>query len=301
MTNIRPHLLAVDDEEINLRILEHYLSESDYQVTFAQSSNQAWDYLTNDDYQFDVLLLDWVMPDGDGLELLKKAKELDKYKHVPAIMISGLSAPSAISKGLNAGAFYYLTKPLGQDVLFSVLKAALNELNSIRSLVENQDKFADAFSLISQGQFNFKSLHDVNCLVESLSSMFPQNINTPIGLRELMINAIEHGNLGISYKDKTHLMEIDQWEEEVERRLLLADNQDKSATLEIDKNDNRVEITITDQGEGFNWEEFLEIDNERITDPHGRGIAIAKLFSFDELNYIAPGNIVKVRIDLRPQ
>jgi anti-sigma regulatory factor (Ser/Thr protein kinase) len=96
-------------------------------------------------------------------------------------------------------------------------------------------------------------------------------------------------------------MEIDQWEEEVERRLTLDENSEKNATLEIDKNSDMVEIIITDQGEGFDWEEFLEIDNERITDPHGRGIAIAKLFSFDDLNYEAPGNKVKVRIDLRPQ
>ena len=301
MTNHHPHLLAVDDEEINLKILENYLMDSDYQITFAHSSKEAWEYLNSSRYQFDVLLLDWVMPDGDGLELLKKAKQLDKYRHVPAIMISGLSSPSAIAKGLNAGAFYYLTKPLGQDVFFSVLKAALNDLTSVRSFIDHQDKYANTFNLITEGEFKFRTLHDVNCLVVSLSSMFPHNINTPIGLRELMINAIEHGNLGISYQEKTQLMENNRWEEEVSRRLSLEENIDKHATLSLSKSADALDISIIDNGKGFDWHNFLEISPERITDPHGRGIAIARLFSFDALNYVAPGNQVNVHIELRPE
>lgn len=292
------HLLAVDDEEINILILKEFFEDTHYRVTYARSSAEAWELIQNEQYQFDTLLLDWIMPDGDGLELLKKVKQEERYRRTPAIMVTGRTSPAAMAEGLSAGAFYYLTKPIEEDILLAVVKAAVDEMASVRTLHDNKHQLARALQLMKEGSFRFRTLPDIEHLIECLSNLFSENINTPIGLRELMINAIEHGNLGISYDEKTALMKSNHWEQEVQRRLSLAENKHKYAQLKLVRQGNEIVICITDQGPGFDWEKYLELQPERLCDPHGRGIAIAKMMSFDELTYLAPGNSVEVKIKL---
>lgn len=55
---------------------------------------------------------------------------------------------------------------------------------------------------------------------------------------------------------------------------------------------DRVSFTITDQGEGFDWRRFLNFDPERAFDPNGRGIAMARMMSFAEVEYQGKGNVV---------
>lgn len=112
----------------------------------------------------------------------------------------------------------------------------------------------------------------------------------------MLINAIEHGNLGIGYSTKTSLMKTGIWEQEVLRRQNLPQNQRKKAEVFFRRKADRIELTISDQGEGFDWEKYLEISPSRARDMHGRGIALAKMLSFDDISYEGPGNIARATI-----
>lgn len=59
-------------------------------------------------------------------------------------------------------------------------------------------------------------------------------------------------------------------------------------------------FTIQDQGAGFNWTPFIYLGPKRLLDPNGRGIAVAKMLSFDGLEYLGSGNAVKVTIERTP-
>jgi anti-sigma regulatory factor (Ser/Thr protein kinase) len=113
-----------------------------------------------------------------------------------------------------------------------------------------------------------------------------------VGLSELLINAVEHGNLEIGYKEKSELMRAGEWSEEIRRRLANERFATRVAVACFERDNDRVRITISDQGPGFDPSPYLLIDPGRVFDSHGRGIAIANLISFDNLQYRSGGREV---------
>ena len=84
---------------------------------------------------------------------------------------------------------------------------------------------------------------------------------------------------------------------EIERRLELPENSNKFVEVTFIRRDQAIDITVTDQGAGFNWQSFLTLDENRAFDSHGRGIAMARLLSFDNLEYRGCGNQVVCTIN----
>ena len=113
-----------------------------------------------------------------------------------------------------------------------------------------------------------------------------------MGLSELLINAIEHGNLGISYAHKNLLKREGSWEAEITRRLSLPEYSGKKATVHFQRRNGLITFTITDQGQGFDWKKYLDFDPERAFDPNGRGIAMAGKIAFSRIEYQGTGNQV---------
>ncbi len=81
------------------------------------------------------------------------------------------------------------------------------------------------------------------------------------------------------------------WQIEVERRLA-SENAGACIELEFNVANDKVQIRIRDQGNGFDWTPYMDFDPDRAFDSHGRGIAVARLSSFDDLEYIGEGNEV---------
>jgi anti-sigma regulatory factor (Ser/Thr protein kinase) len=131
-----------------------------------------------------------------------------------------------------------------------------------------------------------------------LAKACPDSDRVVMGLSELLVNAIEHGNLGIGYDEKSRLLKSHSWQEEVDRRLSLPEYEGREASVEISRARDRIVFKIRDQGSGFEPEPYLEIDPTRVLDAHGRGIAMARLLSFDDLRYEDGGRcaVATVRI-----
>jgi hypothetical protein len=107
-----------------------------------------------------------------------------------------------------------------------------------------------------------------------------------------MLNAVEHGNLAISYTEKSQLIAAEQLSSEVERRLAETSLGQRRARLLLVRSPQTVEFVIQDEGGGFDWQPFLEMAPNRAFDTHGRGIAMSRLMSFDKLEYRGNGNEV---------
>lgn len=113
-----------------------------------------------------------------------------------------------------------------------------------------------------------------------------------------MVNAIEHGNLEISFEEKSKLCRLDGWQAEVERRLQLPAYRTRVATLQVTRSREKIVFVVRDQGPGFRWQTFLDFEPARAFAPNGRGIALARGVAFSELNYHEPGNVVTAEIKL---
>jgi CheY-like chemotaxis protein len=292
----KPAVLVVDDEVFNLEILTEHLEDEGYATVGAEDGAQAWGLLQETPDSFDAVLLDIMMPEMDGMEVLARIKAHPDLNSLPVIMQTAKAGKQDILEGLQAGAYYYLTKPFEKDQLLAIVKTAIGDYQRYRVLQEETRQTTQTLALMNQGQFTFRTLTEGGDLVTLLSNALPEAAKVVMGLSELMINAVEHGNLGITYDDKSRLNDQGTWVEEVERRLALPENATKTVILEFERAEGEVSFLIQDQGDGFDWQNYLEISPERAFDTHGRGIAMAKMLSFDRMEYQGNGNRVLATI-----
>ena len=109
-----------------------------------------------------------------------------------------------------------------------------------------------------------------------------------LGLEELIYNAIEHGNLNISFSEKTNALECGNFEELIDERQKDAKYKDKKVFISFNQCPEYDEWYIQDEGNGFDL--GISIKEEL----HGRGIRLSRFF-FDEIEYNENGNTVRVR------
>lgn len=297
METHQAHILIVDDEDLNLEIISEYLSD-DYKISTAEDGIIAWKMLEKTPNAFDVILLDRMMPNMNGMEVLEKIKRHPILQYCPVIFQTAKASVADIAEGLDAGAFYYLTKPFEEDVLLSVIKTAVSDRFRYKEIQNNLEQTKLTMGMLNSAVFEFKNLDDARSIASLISNACPEPEKIVMGLSELMINAIEHGNLGITYDEKSMLNENGTWLKEVESRLLFEQNINKMASISFQRQADKIEITIVDQGEGFDWKSYMDFDPDRVMDNHGRGIAIANKLSFSSVEYRGKGNEVSVRLFL---
>lgn len=285
-------ILIVDDDEFVRSITQIVLEEAGYSVELADDGLAALAMLEADPSRFDLMLLDKNMPRMDGMALLRRLKSDDRLKELPVIMLTGDTEQQHIAEGLDEGAYYYLIKPSPEDVLKLVVRNALNDCiqkRELRSLVGQQ---MQSLSLLRRAEFSFRTLQEARNLALWLADASLAPGRTVSGYSEILINAVEHGNLGISYDEKSRLLNDELWASEVESRLQHPEYSGLFVQVLWEKTDSSCIVTVTDQGKGFDWQRYLEFSPERVFDLHGRGIAMSKAMSFDGLEYLGNGNTV---------
>jgi CheY-like chemotaxis protein len=284
-------LLVVDDEEINRDIIAEYLDSDEYELTMVEDGELALQRL-REDAPFDAVVLDRMMPGIDGLAVLRRMQADERLRSVPVIMQTAAASREQIAEGLKEGAYYYLTKPYHRDALVAVVRAALDGLQRRSALNAEVEQYRGVMGLTQSARFRVQTLQQARALTVAISSLASEPANVAIGLLELLINAIEHGNLGITFHEKASLLMSERWEEEVEQRLTLPINADKFAEVAIEREPKLLRISIRDRGPGFDWRSYLVLNESRALYPNGRGIAVARHVAFKTMDFIEPGNQV---------
>ncbi len=125
-------VLVVDDYEENREVLARLLQRRGYTVTSASTGEEALALLRErlDDRPFELLLLDIVMPDMDGWEVLQRAKADERLAELPVIMISGLDEVDAVVRCLELGAADFVAKPFEPAILRARLSMSLEAKRS---------------------------------------------------------------------------------------------------------------------------------------------------------------------------
>lgn len=286
------NILAVEDDPLSMAFLEARIDELGHKIFKAAHGREAISILEKKSRAIDVILMDREMPVMDGLSAIHAIKQNLELRSIPVIMVTGADAPDEMKQGLDAGVFYYLTKPVDPSMLRSVLSAAVREAEQTRTLEDEIDKHRKSFHLVETCKFKFRTLNEAESLAAFVSNFFPDPRRVLSGIGELLINALEHGNLEIGYGLKTTLIDNGTWRSEIEKRQNMPHNIDKHITVTLARKEDGTYIVIEDQGEGFNWRKFMQIDPSRAGDNHGRGIAQANTLCFDKLAYNEKGNQV---------
>ncbi len=290
--------LIVDDLELSRRFLGAHLEKAGYETLSACDGAEAMKVLEREGDGIDVILLDRRMPNMDGMEVMARIKSEPALRDIPVIMETAADRDEEIAEGIQAGVFYYLTKPIDGAVLISITAAAVADHARRRRLQEEVRKRAGGMTLMTAGTFSLRTIEEANNLAVTLAGACPNSRAAVIGLSELLINAVEHGNLEIGYQGKSDLIAAKRLKEEVDERQSRPGTRDKSVTVEVTRNAAEIAFVITDEGPGFDYREFLDMDPARTFDSHGRGIALARKISFSSLEYRGRGNQVAAAIDL---
>lgn len=285
------HILIVEDDTLNREILAALLQRAGYIVDSAENGEEAWNRLMHrSDYT--LVVTDRLMPQMDGLQLFTRIKRSANLRHIPVIMQTGATSASEIAEGVQSGVYYYLTKPYQEETLLSLVKSAIHDQNTSNHFSEKLKKHQDTLHNMQRGVFDIRTPEQAQNIAFLLGSLFPKPETATTGLYELLLNAIEHGNLQIGYETKKALMANGTWENEITRRLELQENKNKSVRIEYALSNNMITVTITDSGTGFDWHPFLQIEPSRATQANGRGIAKANLLSFEKMAFRGNGNEV---------
>ena len=285
-------LLLVDDSPLNLKILLEFLPQPDYRCTTAQGGLQAWEMLEAQPDRFHAVLLDRIMPEMDGMEVLRKMKQHPVLSQIPVIMQTAASTHQQTLEGLQAGAYYYLAKPFEKATLQAIVDAAVRDHLSYLEVRQDLRRTTTTMRLLDSGTFRFKTPEEAKNLAMLLAHAYPDANRVVTGILELTLNAIEHGNLNIGYKEKSRLIEEEQLDSEIERRLSDPLYSSREATAQFVRRPDTLSLHISDQGKGFEWQKYLNFDPDRAFDTHGRGIAMANKLSFDTIEYRGNGNQV---------
>lgn len=291
-------LLVAEDEAYNLDLIREYLAGEPYEIVEAMDGAEALDRLSRRPEQFHCVVLDRMMPRLDGLEVLKRLKSDPVLARIPVVMQTAMAAPEQVAEGLEAGAFYYLAKPYSRSVLRAVVANALRHADFLRGAADEIEAHTAMMRMLDRAQFRFRTLAEARRLAAAIAGLCPRPQAVLLGLSELVVNAIEHGVLGIGYEEKSRLLQRGLWEDEIERRLRDPAYAARGARVVFERTPTELLIRVEDDGEGFDWRRYAEIDPARLYDAHGRGIAMARMIAFGSLAYEGKGNVAVARLPL---
>ncbi len=178
-------VLVVDDNIINRKQLARLLTDQGYSVTVAEDGRQAVVLLNSVDGRdanaarggaspFDVILLDILMPEMDGYQVLEWVKSQQHLRHIPVIMISALDELESVVRCIESGAADFLPKPFKPALLQARLRASLAE-KRLRDLeleyLEQASRVAEAALAVEAGRFDPATLDAVGAREDALGRL----------------------------------------------------------------------------------------------------------------------------------
>ncbi len=291
-------ILLAEDEPTNMAILSAFLQSADFEVVEAVNGKIAWDILAKDPH-FDLVVTDHRMPEMEGLDLAVRMRNDPRLKKIPVIMQTSATEPEEVLKGIRAGVYYYLAKPYEEEILLGIVRSAVQERRQKSQIEERMTRQYEAMSVIVNAEMHVRTLAEVENLSLLLGSICTRPELAASGFFELLLNAVEHGNLGVGFRNKNKLLSSGTWEQEVRRLIALPENLSKKVIVTFKHTGHMIEVVIQDEGAGFDWRPYLEIDPARATQINGRGIAKAALLSFDRVEFMGSGNTVKITTSVK--
>jgi CheY-like chemotaxis protein len=121
--NIRPTILVVDDDDFQCEIVSSMLAEGNYRVVLATGGIEALNILRK--MRPDLILMDFMMPELDGIETTRRLKTMPQFAKVPVIMVTGNSEGATVRDSMKAGAINFVGKPFDRDTLLAKVAHAL--------------------------------------------------------------------------------------------------------------------------------------------------------------------------------
>lgn len=290
-------LLVIDNNAEAVHYLHSILGSSPYSLVVTNDGIEGFDLLLNEPEKFAAIILGQDILNINAVHLLHKINSCSAMKTIPVIMEAATGTVEEMEICMRAGARYYLPKPIDKSALPNIISTAIRDQERYRA-AEHSIWTAKPLNTLINATFRLQTLEEAQIISAMLANECPNPRLAAVGISEIIINAIEHGNLNISYQEKTSLHESSEWLSEIQRRLNLPEYKAKYVTVTFSKTNGHINIRVTDEGQGFDWRQYQTLDANRVFDNHGRGIIMARNLAFENLIYHGLGNDVECIIPL---
>ncbi len=177
-------MIYILEDDKNIREIESYsLKNSGYSVEEFEYAKPFWNKVS--ERKPDLVLLDIMLPDSDGVEVLKKLRRNPETKKVPVVMVTAKSTEIDKVKGLDNGADDYITKPFGVMELISRVKAVLRRVNQME-----EEKLMRLHEIFMDNEKRMVYVSDVPCELTykefELLKLFLQNAGIVMARESIM-------------------------------------------------------------------------------------------------------------------
>jgi len=281
--------LIVDDQHALRTVLAKFIRKAGLIPIESENGEAAIALYTSE--RPAVVLSDIMMPRMDGLTLLNEIKKIDATAAV--VLMTGYGNEEILLKALRGGAANYFKKPFNFREVIQVLQHLIRHRATLELSVEGSPylvKEKREFILETGTTDIFPVIDQITLAIRRL---VPEQVilNLKVGIEEMLKNAIEHGNLGISAKEKNAALEKDCFDGLLDDKLAIGGNAKKKINITTEISREEFRITIEDEGAGFDWRSLPHLQAESLLHFSGRGIFLTRIY-FDEVIYNNSGNRV---------
>jgi len=158
-----PKILVVDDQPINVQLLKRKLEREGMIVATSYSGREALDLVKAD--KPDLILLDVMMPEMDGIEVCQRLQADKETKAIPVIFITARTSKEGKIEGLGVGAVDYITKPIDLDETLARVQTQLRFVSINRELIELQTRLGESRRSATIGAVTQGIAHNLNNLL----------------------------------------------------------------------------------------------------------------------------------------
>ncbi|MFE7376438.1 SpoIIE family protein phosphatase [Bacillus cereus] len=156
-------ILIVDDNPVNIFVIEKILKQARYHdLVSLNSAQELFEYIqfgkdSSRHNEIDLILLDIMMPEIDGLEVCRRLQKEEKFKDIPIIFVTALEDANKLAEALDMGAMDYITKPINKVELLARMRVALRLKSELNWHKEQEENLRNELDLATQVQRNLLS------------------------------------------------------------------------------------------------------------------------------------------------
>ncbi len=299
-----PIILIVDDSEVDQKLVAGLIKKDiEWIVEFADNGQTALDVMEMTSPN--VVVTDLMMPEMDGIELVREAKK--RYPQIPVVLMTGQGSETLAVKALKAGAASYVPKAALADSLMDTIEQVLQLADQSRS----QERLCKCISS-SRYQFNLPNEPElIQPLIVFISEMMSRHKfgdeavrrHVGVAIEEAVINAMFHGNLELSdFQVQNARRDLHEGvkSEVVEDRRRESPYNERRILFGVDMTPKKAQFVIRDNGPGFNINELPGIDDTQSLSAQngGRGLTLIGHF-MDEFEFNDSGNELRMTLQCR--
>ncbi len=204
--------------------------------------------------------------------------------------------PEVLARLAAAGAFSPLVREAAPGARDRALGVALEHAGTRRPPAGAERPGGEG-ELLTRASYQLRTLEEAEALAGTLARCCPEPGRREGGILELLVNAVEHGNLEITADHKRVLLAEGRWYTEVQARLQDPRFSGRRVQVGFTRGaDGAITLSFEDDGPGFDWRAVLAGELAGNESRHGRGIALARAMSFDELGWEGRGHRAVARI-----